>query len=139
MRDRPSTLELVSLRQAVLWIALGLEPLEERFEALEDYPRTVDRDDPQHPLSDAQKDKIKAAKKLLGRQLIEGGLAAYGRLMTYELTELTQEIVASGIPFEQLDPDALDRPRVVIPAKFWRFDTIGWDEGWTGSMEAAGS
>jgi hypothetical protein len=138
MQDRSSTPEQVSLRQAVLWVALGLEPCEERFEALEGYPRTVDRDDPQHPLSDAQKGKIKTAKRLLGRQLIEGGLAAYGRPMTYELTDITQEMLASGMPFEQLDPDALDRVPVAIPAEFWRFDAIGWDEGWPGSTGTPG-
>jgi hypothetical protein len=54
--------EQVSLRQAVLWIAFGLELCEERFEAMEGYPRTVDGDDPQHPLTKDQKRRIQETK-----------------------------------------------------------------------------
>ena len=133
MQDRPATPEQVSLRQAVLWIALGLEPCAERLEALEGYPRTVEGDDPQHPLTDSQKRRIEAAKKLLGRQLMEGGLSAHGRPLIFRMATINHGLLLGQTPFESLKPEAMQRAHVVIPAGFWRFDAIGWDEGWAGS------
>lgn len=53
--------ERATLRQCVLWVAFGLEPLEPRFEVLERYPLHLNSDALQR-LSEEDRNSVKLAQ-----------------------------------------------------------------------------
>src|SRR3954462_14190426 len=66
-----------TLRRALLWAALGLEPVEEGFEVLWDYPLSVGNKRIEE-LPPAEQEKVANAKRSITEKLMTGQLTAYG-------------------------------------------------------------
>lgn len=118
--------DLVSLRQAVLWIGLDLPPLERRLEIAEGYPRSVAEVAALDGLDEGQRAAIEAAKAQLLRALIEDRLRARGRPQIHDGGEVYTS--RDGRPMV-IDLEAPDRPLTEIPPTWWEPDAIDWDHG----------
>src|SRR6478609_6877196 len=88
-----STPSYIGLRQAILWIALDLPPLAERFEVLENYPLRIDEPPGEGPHDSKKLQQLREAMKTLAAALMRGDLEALGRPMLYEQSHLTDGVV----------------------------------------------
>lgn len=101
-----------TLRQCVLWVAFGLEPIGPRFEVLEGYPGHLD-DDSLERLPEHDQTAIRQAQERITRGLMMGDLVASGR---------AAEIMPNG-GFAAL----AGQEETEIPKEFWHPWDIDWN------------
>jgi hypothetical protein len=131
--SKPEVPPVIGLRQAVLWMALGLVPRDKRLEQLRGHPMSIQDPTVLERLPREQRSAIADARAELLAYLIEDRLRAFGRAVVFTMDAVFLSSLRQVSIWEIVKQPAETRPLVEIPPSFWHLDRVGWDEDWAGS------